>query len=52
MPRVVKCYHFPYYIANEDYGKPFTDQDKIDWFTYINFAGTPQETEHFNKLQK
>lgn len=49
--RVIKGYQFSYYIANEDFGKPFTDQDKIDWFMYINFAGTPQDKKHFNKLK-
>ena len=48
--RVIAGYHFPYYIANEDYGNKFTDEDKIAWFKYINFAGTPQDKLHFEKL--
>lgn len=28
-----------------------TDQDKIDWFEMINFAGTPQDIEHLNSLK-
>jgi uncharacterized protein with ParB-like and HNH nuclease domain len=48
---VIKGYHFAYYIANEDYGDKFTDQDKIDWFMYINFAGTPQDKAHFDLLK-
>jgi len=47
---VIKGYHFAYYIAHEPYGKPFSDQDKIDWFIYINFAGTPQDKAHFEAL--
>jgi uncharacterized protein with ParB-like and HNH nuclease domain len=47
---VIQGYHFSYYIANEDYGDLFTDQDKINWFMYINFAGTPQDKLHFDKL--
>lgn len=47
---VIAGYHFPYYVANEDYGNKFTDEDKIAWFKYINFAGTPQDKSHFEKL--
>lgn len=49
--RVIAGYMFPYYIVNEDYGETFSDQDKIDWFTYINFAGTPQDAEHLKGLK-
>lgn len=49
--RVIAGYMFPYYIVNEDYGNKFTDEDKISWFRYINFAGTPQDTEHLKGLQ-
>jgi hypothetical protein len=49
--RVIDGYQFPYYIAHEDIGKPFTDEDKISWFMYINFAGTPQDRIHFDKLK-
>lgn len=49
---VIQGYHFAYYIANEPIDEPFTDQDKIDWFKLINFAGTPQDKEHFEKLTK
>jgi hypothetical protein len=27
-----------------------TDEDKIAWFKRLNFAGTPQETQHLNWL--
>lgn len=50
--RVIGGYHFAYYIVNEEYIGQITDQDKIDWFMYINFAGTPQDKKHFNKLNK
>lgn len=49
---VIGGYHFAYYIANENYCGEFSDQDKIDWFTYINFAGTPQDKKHIDKLLK
>ncbi len=48
--RVISGFMFPYYIANEDYGNAFTDEDKINWFRYINFAGTPQDAQHLNGL--
>lgn len=49
---VIGGFHFPYYIVNEDYNDKITDEDKIDWFKYINFVGTPQDKEHFEKLNK
>lgn len=48
--RVISGFMFPYYIAHEDYGNVFTDEDKISWFKYINFAGTPQDAEHLKEL--
>lgn len=48
--RVIAGFMFPYYVVNEDYGNKFTDEDKISWFRYINFAGTPQDAEHLKKL--
>ena len=29
-----------------------SDDDKIRWFNQLNFAGTPQEQEHIDKLKK
>lgn len=49
---VIKRYNFAYYIANESSNAPFTDEDKLQWFMYINFAGTPQDKTHFEKLTK
>ena len=48
--RVIAGFMFSYYIVNEDYGNTFTDEDKINWFCYINFAGTPQDAEHMKGL--
>ena len=48
--RVISGFMFPYYIVNEDFGNFFTDEDKISWFRYINFAGTPQDAEHMESL--
>jgi hypothetical protein len=49
--RVIAGFMFPYYIVNEDYGNKLTDDDKISWFKYINFAGTPQDYEHLLNLE-
>jgi len=40
-----------YYVVNEEWGKPVTDQEKITWFKFINFSGTPQDKEHLDKLK-
>jgi uncharacterized protein with ParB-like and HNH nuclease domain len=49
---VIAGFMFPYYIVNEDYGNILTDEDKIDWFCYINFAGTPQDKQHMESLKQ
>ncbi|HUM53495.1 MAG TPA: DUF262 domain-containing protein [Chitinophagales bacterium] len=46
----ISHYHFRYYVVNEPYGNPMTDKQKINWFKFINFAGTPQDIEHFKNL--
>lgn len=48
---------YKYYIikcqtAYEDWGKPFTDYEKVQWFRLINFAGTPQDKYHIDKLKQ
>jgi uncharacterized protein with ParB-like and HNH nuclease domain len=48
--RVISGFMFPYYVVNEDFGNSFSDEDKINWFRYINFAGTPQDAEHLRGL--
>lgn len=48
----LNTYGFPYYVYNEEYGKPLTDQQLVSWFMFINFAGTPQDEKHFEKLNK
>lgn len=42
----VLCYE----DMGKDIGGEFTDEDKINWFRYINFAGTPQDAEHLRSL--
>lgn len=46
----ISAYNFRYYIVNEPFDKPMTDQQKINWFKFINFAGTPQDKEHLESL--
>jgi hypothetical protein len=46
----ISHYHFRYYVVNEPYGSPMTDEQKINWFKFINFAGTPQDAEHLRGL--
>jgi hypothetical protein len=43
-------YHFRYYVVNEPWDSRITDEQKIKWFKFINFAGTPQDKDHLNKL--
>ncbi len=40
-----------YYIVNEVESEQISDDGKIKWFKYINFAGTIQDEEHLNKLK-
>ena len=35
----------------QDIDKPIPDEDKIEWFNRINFAGTPQDLTHQLKLK-
>lgn len=41
-----------YWVVNEQYKNTITDEDKITWFKFLNFAGTPQDVEHINNLNK
>ena len=33
-----------------EYDTPITDAEKVEWFNWINFAGTPQDVEHMERL--
>jgi uncharacterized protein with ParB-like and HNH nuclease domain len=46
----ITYYHFRYYVVNEPWDTRITDEQKIAWFKFINFAGTPQDKEHLNSL--
>jgi len=49
--RVIKGYYFPYLVVNEDFDIKITDQQKIDWFKFINFVGTEQDKKHLDNLK-
>ena len=34
-----------------EYDTPVTDDKKIEWFQWINFAGTPQDIQHLKNLK-
>ena len=42
--------HTIYAYRLAEYDKPFSDEDKIEWFRWINFAGTPQDIAHMERL--
>ena len=46
----VTYYHFRYYVVNEPLDTRITDDQKVAWFKFINFAGTPQDAVHLNGL--
>ena len=46
----INYYHFRYYVVNEPWDTRITDDQKIAWFKFINFAGTPQDAVHLNGL--
>lgn len=49
--RGIDNFYFRYYLLNENFEDRITDEQKIRWFKFINFAGTPQDIEHMNKLK-
>lgn len=42
--------HFRYYVVNEEPNNLITDEQKINWFKFINYAGTPQDKEYLDNL--
>lgn len=47
----INCYDIRVQIYYSYQDDPITDDEKIIIFNHYNFAGTPQEEEHKNKLQ-
>lgn len=48
----IENYYIHYFVVNEPWDDRITDKQKITWFNFINFAGTPQDIEHLNNLNK
>lgn len=48
--QVVKYQKVQMNVVLEQTGKPISDSEKIQWFKYINFAGTQQDKSHLEKL--
>lgn len=46
----INNYYFRYYVVNEPWDNRVTDEQKINWFKLINFAGTTQDIEHLKSL--
>ncbi len=50
--REISCFT-PIFLTIDEHSKLIiSDQEKINWFALINFAGTPQDIEHMNNLKK
>lgn len=48
--RAISKFHVPYYVVHEMFEGEVTDQDKIQWFNFINYSGTPMDQLHINRL--
>lgn len=48
--RHIETFAFPYMVYNETHDKMLTDDQMITWFKFINFAGTPQDLKHLEKI--
>lgn len=46
----VEKFWFRYYVINEQRPGQIDDEMKIKWFKFLNFAGTPQDKQHLEKL--
>jgi hypothetical protein len=49
---VIGGFFFAYNVVNEDFDNKIADSEKIEWFKFINFAGTPQDVAHIKKLSE
>lgn len=39
-----------YYLVTENYEGMIKDEQKINWFAFINFQATPQDAKHIQEL--
>lgn len=49
--QAINKFYFRYYVVNEPWENRITDVQKINWFKFINYAGTPQDVEHLKSLK-
>lgn len=49
--QAVSNFYFRYYVVNEYHDKLISDEQKINWFKFLSFAGTPQDKEHLRNLE-
>lgn len=47
----VSRYYFTINVAYSDPENRITDQQKVEWFKFINFAGTAQDYEHMEQFK-
>jgi hypothetical protein len=50
LQRAIHDFSFSAQVISSHNGS-FTDQDKIDWFLRLNFAGTEQDKMHLERIQ-
>lgn len=50
--QAIKGFYIDANIVYDKIGEPVKDQDKIDWFLSINYAGTPQDESYLQELSK
>ena len=48
----ISNYNLSYYVVNESWNDRITDEQKLQWFKFINFAGTPQDKKHLDSFKK
>lgn len=48
----INNFSFRFYTIYENYDKKISDVEKINWFSFINFAGTPQDKDYMEELSK
>ena len=50
--KTIENFPLRFNMIYEPWEKPLTDEFKLNWFMYINHAGTPQDMRHFSELQR
>lgn len=47
----INCINLKFNVVIDREKNPITDEQKINWFEMINFAGTPQDMQYMEKLK-